>query len=434
MNVDINKSTEMATGTVWRPRAPAGADLGSSAGLALSGQLIGRTPLSACLPALAVPSLLGSRRYLAGRAASSTCAGWQTGVRCRRKVDSTRYGLTMLTVLDLFAGAGGLSLGLEDAGMEVVAAAEWDQDALDTYAKHHPTVRLFRGDIAGVDFGEFRGSVEVVAGGPPCQPWSDGGKGLGHEDPRDGFPQFIRAVRAIQPRAFLIENVAGLTRGARRSYFLRLLRELSDLGYEVRDRVIVAADYGVPQRRKRLFIVGTRSGGFTWPDATHGVGAVRPWRVAGDVLSAARVLGEPNKSIVTYAKRPDLRPSPYDGLLFNGGGRPVNLADLAPTMLASMGGNKTPWIDTQGIVPGYHAHLMAGGEPRTGIVPGARRITVAETAALQTFSGGMEFAGPRSSQYRQVGNAVPPMLAAAVGRALSNYLDRQRPIEPSLPR
>lgn len=332
----------------------------------------------------------------------------------------------MLTVLDLFAGAGGLSLGLADAGMEVVAAAEWDQDALDTYAKHHPAARLYPGDIAGVDFSEFRDSVDVVAGGPPCQPWSDGGKGLGHDDPRGGFPQFVRAVRVIRPRAFLIENVAGLTRGARRPHFLRLLGELTSLGYEVSERVLVAADYGVPQRRKRLFIAGTRSGGFAWPDATHGAGAASPWRVAGDVLSAARIAGEPSPSIVTYAKRPDLRPSPYDGLLFNGGGRPVNLADLAPTMLASMGGNKTPWIDTQEIVPGYHAHLMAGGQPRTGTVPGARRITVAEAAALQTFSEGTEFAGPRSSQYRQVGNAVPPLLARAVGQALADCLSRQQ--------
>lgn len=310
--------------------------------------------------------------------------------------------------------------------MEVVAAAEWDEDALDTYAKHHPAARLCPGDIADVDFAEFRDSVDVVAGGPPCQPWSDGGKGLGHEDPRDGFPQFIRAVRMIQPRAFLIENVAGLTRGARRPHFLRLLRELAALGYEVRDRVLVAADYGVPQRRKRLFIVGIRSGEFAWPDATHGASAGAPWRTAGDVLSATRVLGELNPSIVTYAKRPDLRPSPYDGLLFNGGGRPINLADPAPTMLASMGGNKTPWIDTQEIVPSYHAYLMAGGEPRAGIVPGARRITVGEAAALQTFSEGTEFAGPRSSQYRQVGNAVPPMLGRTVGQALAGCLSRQR--------
>lgn len=328
----------------------------------------------------------------------------------------------MPTVLDLFAGAGGLSQGLQDAGMDVVAASEWDEDSLTTYAKRHLAAVMYPGDIAKVDFTPFRGAIDIVAGGPPCQPWSDGGKGLGHSDPRDGFPHFIRAVQAIQPRAFLIENVAGLTRGARRVHYLKLLRDLEELGYEVDSQVLTAAQYGVPQSRKRLFIVGIRSAAFTWPAPTHGPGQRSPARVAGDVLSAATPLGEPNRSIVTYAKRPDLRPSPYDGLLFNGGGRPIDLSDLAPTLLASMGGNKTPWIDTLGIVPGYHAHLVAGGEPRAGVVPGARRITVSEAAALQTFPENMWFAGRRSSQYRQVGNAVPPLLAREVGRALAACL------------
>jgi len=329
----------------------------------------------------------------------------------------------MPTVLDLFAGAGGLSQGLEDAGMEIIAASEWDEAALTTYGKRHPAVDLYEGDIAEVDFTLFCGKTDIVAGGPPCQPWSDGGKQLGHDDPRDGFPQFVRAVKTIRPQAFLIENVEGLTRGDRRVHFLRILQSLEDLGYMVTWRVLTASDYGVPQSRRRLFAVGTRAGGFVWPDPTHGPGREYPRRVAGEVLSADTPMGEPNPSIVTYAKQPDLRPSPYDGLLFNGGGRPIDLADLAPTMLASMGGNKTPWVDTLGIVPGYHAHLVVGGEPRSGIVPGARRITVAEAAALQTFPEDMWFAGRRSSQYRQVGNAVPPLLARTVGQALAACLE-----------
>jgi len=332
----------------------------------------------------------------------------------------------MPTVLDLFAGAGGLSQGLEDAGLEVVAASEWDADALTTYAKSHPTAVTYPGDIKDMDFKSFRGAIDVVAGGPPCQPWSDGGKGLGHDDPRDGFPKFIQAVAEIRPRAFIIENVVGLTRGAQRVHFQRIVENLADLGYEVTTQVLSAADFGVPQRRKRLFIVGTISGGFSWPVPTHGVAHDHRLRVAGDTLSLGRVLGEPNTSIVTYAKRPDLRPSPYHGLLFNGGGRPIDLTDLAPTLLASMGGNKTPWVDTHGLVPGYHAHLVAGGEPRAGVVPGARRITVAEAAELQTFPKDTIFAGRRSSQYRQIGNAVPPLLAQAVGRAVAGNLAARR--------
>ena len=125
---------------------------------------------------------------------------------------------------------------------------------------------------------------------------------------------------------------------------------------------------------------------------------------------------------MTYAKNPVVRPSPFAGLLFNGGGRPLNLAAPAPTVLASAGWNRTPWIDTAQILPGYHSYLRSGGTPRAGIVPGARRLTVAEAALLQTFPPNLKFAGSRSSQYVQVGNAVPPDLARAVAEELARAL------------
>lgn len=329
---------------------------------------------------------------------------------------------SVVCVLDLFAGAGGLSAGLEAAGLEVVAAAERDADSLATFARLHPAARLLRGDIAGLDLRGFRGDIDVVAGGPPCQPWSDGGKRLGGADPRDGIPLFVQAIRTVGPRAFIMENVAGLARAATRSSFEYLVRRLRGLGYTVDWRVLRAADYGVPQSRQRLFVVGILGGQVTWPTPTHCPGTPQRWRTAGDVLDPARIVGEPNLSKVVYARRPDVRPGPYDGLLFNGGGRPINLDAVAPTMLASMGGNKTPWLDTLGIVPAYHAHLLAGGQPRSGFVPGARRITAAEAALLQTFPPGTAFAGTMSSQYRQIGNAVPPDLAYAVGLAVMRSL------------
>lgn len=328
----------------------------------------------------------------------------------------------MVCVLDLFAGAGGLSAGLAAAGLEVVAAAERDPDSLATFARLHPGARLLRGDLAELDLRRFRGDIDVVAGGPPCQPWSDGGKRLGGADPRDGIPLFVEAIRVVGPRAFIMENVAGLAREATRRSFDFLVGRLRDLGYAVDWRVLRAADYGVPQSRQRLFVIGMLSGRVIWPEPTHGAGTARRWRTAGDVLDPGQITGEPNLSKVVYARRPDVRPGPYDGLLFNGGGRPINLDTVAPTMLASMGGNKTPWLDTLCIVPAYHAHLVAGGAPRSGIVAGARRITAAEAAMLQTFPPGTAFAGTMSSQYRQIGNAVPPDLALAIGQAVTSAL------------
>ena len=328
-----------------------------------------------------------------------------------------------LPALDLFCGAGGLSLGLRRSGFVPVAAVEVDQYACATYRSLHPRTDLLHADIRQVSFRRLRGEVAVVAGGPPCQPFSTGGLRRGAADPRDGFPAFLKVLDEVRPDGVLIENVAGLGRGSTAPYLRALLGELADRSFEVSWTTLAATDYGVPQRRERLFIVGTRDGKlFDAPLPTHGPGRDHPWLPAGSVLSLDEPFGEPNPSIVTYARKPDLRPSPYDGLLFNGGGRPIDLDAPARTILASAGGNKTPFVDTLGVVPPYHAHLMNGGRPCSGRVEGARRITVAESAALQTFPAEARFAGPRSAQYTLVGNAVPPRLAEAVGRALHDSL------------
>lgn len=321
--------------------------------------------------------------------------------------------MTAVRVLDLFAGAGGLSIGLEAAGFTIAAGADMDPDACDTFAQAHPAAEVLHGDVGQLSFRPWRDAVDCVAGGPPCQPWSTGGKRLGAGDPRDGWPGFLRAVDQIAPRAFIAENVAGLAAGVRRPYFEALVKRLEDLGFTVTAEVVNAADYGVPQNRLRLIMVGLRKGDFRFPAPVCGPGR-ESRKPAGAVISANRV-GMANPSIVTYARHPDVRPNPYDGHIFNGGGRPIDLTKPAHTLLASMGGNKTPWVDTQGIVPEYHAHLMSGGKPKAGRVPGARRITVEEAALLQTFPAGMPFAGRRSSCYRQIGNAVPPLLAQAIG-------------------
>jgi DNA (cytosine-5)-methyltransferase 1 len=327
-----------------------------------------------------------------------------------------------LEAIDLFAGAGGLSLGLEAAGFAFIAAVESEPEAGATYRNHHRGAIVHEQDIATVDFRPMRGTVALVAGGPPCQPFSVGGKRLAANDARNGIPQFLRAVAEIGPKAFLMENVAGLVASTKRAYFCEVVGQLERLGYSTTWRVLQAADYGVPQKRPRLFVVGIRGRAFCFPTPTHGPLAGRPWRAAGAMVDPGHPSGQPNQAIVTYARHPSLRPDPYHGHLFNGGGRPMELSRPSPTMLASMGGNKTPWLDTLGVVPAYHAHLAAGGPPRQGQVPGARRLTVDEAALLQTFPPRTAFVGRRTSQYRQIGNAVPPLLAEQLGRALREQL------------
>jgi DNA (cytosine-5)-methyltransferase 1 len=325
-----------------------------------------------------------------------------------------------LAAIDLFAGAGGLSLGLAAAGFDVAMAVELDRASCATYRATHPSAEVLETDIADIDFRPLRGHFALVAGGPPCQPFSVGGKRLAADDPRNGLPQFLRAVKDLRPQAFLMENVAGLVSGPKLAYFATVVGQLEALGYSTGWGVLQAASYGVPQVRRRLFLAGCLGGRPPrLPPATHGPGTSHAAPAAGSVLDAGQPLGPPNRAIVSYALRPSLRPSPYHGHLYNGGGRPIDLRRPAPTLLASMGGNKTPWLDPLGTVPEYHAHLMSGGRPRRGLVPGARRITVAEAALLQSFPPSARFSGRPSAQYRQIGNAVPPLLAEHVGRALA---------------
>lgn len=329
-----------------------------------------------------------------------------------------------LTSLDLFSGAGGLSIGLEEAGFKTVGALDSDEDSCNTF-KDILGVEPVNEPINGQDFSRFV-DVDVVVGGPPCQPFSTGGKRLGADDDRDMVPAFREVVASLKPLAFLMENVAGLTVGKRKAYLEQLKKDLKDAGYRVTPALLNAAHYGVPQKRRRLFLVGLRkdrfSQPFVFPDKTHGPGTARPFVTPGDLLSKHKQIGQPNESPVVYAKNPQLRPSPYHGLLFNGGGRALHMNEPSHTILASAGGNKTHFVDTQDEVPPYHAHLMEGGEPRVGSLPGARRLSVAESALLQTFPPGKKFHGSRSSQYTQVGNAVPPKLAEAIGRQLAAHL------------
>jgi DNA (cytosine-5)-methyltransferase 1 len=342
----------------------------------------------------------------------------------------------MLRFIDLFAGAGGLSIGLEAAGLEARAAVEMDEDSAATYRNWHlqesrlstgrSEPKMHEADLSTVDLFQYSGEVDIVAGGPPCQPWSLGGLRKGHEDPRDGLILFREALHAISPVAFIMENVGGLLRGSAREAFLTYMRSLEGGQWAIHYRILQAADYGVPQKRERLFVVGLPlDAHWTWPTQQYGPNRRYRWKRAGDVVGATPI-GDRNTSIVSYAKVPSLRPNPYHGQIFNGGGRPIDLDQPAPTLLASMGGNKTPWIDTLGIVPEYHSYLRNGGSPRSGLVPGARRITVNEAAALQTFPSNMQFAGSRSSQYRQIGNAVPPRLATTIGCQVVRSLKGQR--------
>ena len=283
----------------------------------------------------------------------------------------------MLQAIDLFAGAGGLTLGLKAAGVKTVCAVELVPVRVETYAKHTPDADIENADIQRVDLSRYKGKVELVYGGPPCQPFSSGGHRKAHADERNMVPSFIEVLRQVKPIAFLMENVPGLVVGERRAYLFSVLQEFDSLGYQLAHKVVNAAEYGVPQKRRRLFVFGMRTKRFHFPKETHGPGRAHPYVAVKDVLPPYQI-GEPNPSKVFYAKKPDLRPSPYDGHVFNGGGRPIDREQPCHTILASAGGNKTHFFDELNLIPEYHSYLMAGNPPKTGALPGARWLTVLE--------------------------------------------------------
>lgn len=327
-----------------------------------------------------------------------------------------------MKTVDIFSGPGGLSIGLRRAGFDVEVCVEVNRDAVETYTRHHPEAVHHNADIREIDFSKYQRRIDFVAGGPPCQPFSIGGLRKTSSDARDMLPEYLRCLSEINPTAFLLENVPGLTQKRSRSYFDSMLARMSGMGYKLNWAILNSADYGIPQKRRRLFILGSRDLHLRFPAPTHGSGT------ANDHLSAQKVLGpepigEAPKSPVRYAKYPDLRPSPYAGHIYNGGGRPLDPNGPCHTILASSGGYKTHWIDVEGIAPKYHAHLKSGGKPWEGEVPGAKRLSVEECSIIQTFPRNLEFAGSRSSQYRQVGDAVPPDFAFILASTIISQLN-----------
>lgn len=324
------------------------------------------------------------------------------------------------TCIDLFSGAGGLSLGLKMAGWNALVASDFDGTACSTYRYNFPGTDVIEGDVRNIDWTSLRGKVDLIAGGPPCQPFSVAGNQRAFQDNRDMLPEFVRAVREIKPSLILMENVAGLTTTKNLPYLQIKLDELRELGYAVHFQVLNAANYGVAQDRLRVIVLGSMTSLPPFPKATHGTKS-KPYVSARDALTGVPP-DEPNRAIVTYAKNPIIRPSPWAGMLVNGGGRPINLSEPAQTIPASAGGNRTHIIDPDGVLLEYHAQLLAGGKPRQGLVPHVRRLTVRESARIQSFPDSFTFLGQKSATYRQIGNAVPPILGKAIGKALLRHL------------
>lgn len=345
------------------------------------------------------------------------------------------------TAVSLFTGAGGLDIGFGQAGFETVWANDLNADACATFERNHSAGVIRCGPLDQfIDQLNSLAPVDVLIGGPPCQGFSVAGY-MDLNDPRSELVYtYMHALRRLRPRAFVLENVKALAALAKfRPIRERLLREARAAGYNVELVVVRASDFGVPQARERMLIVGFRD-----QKATDFIDHLTTQRKAGPKLREAiahlgRAGSIKNARIcnakVTIAKRPVLRASPYAGMLFNGQGRPLDPDGYASTLPASMGGNRTPIVDEEQIygdgvawVTNYHARLISGGKPLTDkfAPPRLRRLTLDEAASIQTFPSDYKFVGRNSSIYAQIGNAVPCELARRIGNSVKAVLDGYR--------
>ena len=349
--------------------------------------------------------------------------------------------LDKATLVSLFTGAGGLDVGFGQAGFDTIWANDLNVDACATFDRNHSKGVIRCGPLDKfIHQLDDLSPVDVLVGGPPCQGFSVAGY-MDLNDPRSELVYtYMQALRKLKPRAFVLENVKALAALSKfRPIRERLLREARAAGYDVELVVVRASDFGVPQARERMLIVGFRD-----QKASDFVTFLEQQREAAPTLRSAIAhlgrAGSPTnprvcKARVTIASRPIMRSSPYAGMLFNGQGRPLNPDGYASTLPATMGGNRTPIIDEEQIygdgeawVAKYHANLIRGGKPLASKYAPSRlrRLTLDEAAAVQTFPSDYDFVGRSSSVYAQIGNAVPCELARRIAISVKAVLEGYR--------
>ncbi len=325
-----------------------------------------------------------------------------------------------VTAIELFAGAGGLALGLEQAGIDTLAYVEFDKSCCSTLQKNRPDWNVIYNDIHKVDFTEYNGKVDIVTGGFPCQAFSYAGKKMGFEDTRGTlFHEFARCIKEVNPKMFMAENVRGLVSHDNGRTLETILAVFEDLGYKVQKQILNACYYGVGQKRERIVIIGIRNDldlEFSYPQPDE------QWTTLREALKDCP------KSI---------------GVQYSENKRKV--LDLIPP-----GGS---WVDLpEDIAKKYMGKSYYSGGGRRGM---ARRIswdepcltltcspsqkqtdrchpeetrpfTVREYARIQSFPDDWEFCGSIGDQYKQIGNAVPVEMARRVGIQLIKAIKREK--------
>lgn len=368
-----------------------------------------------------------------------------------------------LNSIEIFSGAGGLAKGLELAGTRHQAFIEWNADACNTLRMNYNKDIIFQGDVRDFSFEAYKDKgVDIIAGGPPCQPFSLGGKAKGNDDERDMFPAAISAIRTLLPKAFIFENVKGLLRESFAEYFRFIILQLTypeellmsdnwkenfltlqsidkehkydGVKYDVTFQLVNAADYGVPQKRERVIIVGFRSDlkvKWTFPEPTHSEESLL-WDkyVTGDYWNRHHIENPVNQQTCQIIRNqlmerygiwpPELKPwktmrDAFEGLGEPNGHGEHSLREGARTYPGHTGSD----MDEPSKTIKAGAHGVPGGENTVRLADGSiRYLSVLEAKRIQTFPDDYIITGAWGEAMRQLGNAVPVHLAYLIGNSV----------------
>lgn len=350
-------------------------------------------------------------------------------------------------IIDLFAGCGGLSNGFEKADFEAMLGIDNWEDSLYTYKQNHKHSEIIYGDICKISYEDIMKKTDgakpaVIIGGPPCQGFSLAGKRDKNDGRNNLVYEFIRIVSELKPEFFVMENVLGMLsmkNGNGEKVIDKITKKFADIGYIVKYSPLCAHNYGVPQIRRRVFIVGNRLGiDFSFPEPTHD-GKIKPFVTVGDAISDLPLLdNDLGREICDYNTTPqseyqqEMRKGSdklYNHTKSNHSVQTSNVISLVPE-----GGN---WKDLPIKFQNIRSYSntwkrLDSKKPSVTIDTGhrhhfhykANRVpTVRESARIQSFSDDFIFLGSRTSQFKQVGNAVPPLLAMTIARRIKYYLD-----------
>lgn len=322
-------------------------------------------------------------------------------------------------VVELFAGAGGLALGLEKAGLDTVELVEVDRFCCETLKKNRPGWNIVNKDVRLVDFTKYNGKVEIVTGGFPCQAFSYAGKKLGFEDIRGTlFYEFARCIKEIEPSIFMAENVRGLLSHDKGRTFETIINILKDLGYHVQYKLLNAMNYGVPQKRERVVIVGTKEGiNFYYPQKETKVNTLCD-ALKGVPKSEGQQYSDSKRKVLElvppggcWRNLPEEIQKAYMGKSFYSGGGRTGMA------------RRISWNEpclTLTCSPSQKQTERCHPEE-------TRPFTVREYARIQTFPDDWEFVGGIGEKYKQIGNAVPVQLAYKLGLQIIKAINEYKP-------